>query len=109
MGECSFYALILCSQLTFVKLRFRFELQIGLQTKMMCRYLCSIPELFDVWANEGLEDPIIEERLDGVERTKLSLSFIDKATKKRLLPKRRLKRRLFLPIWHLENGIVVLI
>jgi len=41
-----------------------------------------IPELFDVWSNEGWEDPIIEERLDGVERTKLSLSFMEKATKK---------------------------
>lgn len=50
-----------------------------------------IPELFDVWSNEGWEDPIIEERLDGVERTKLSLSFIEKATKKSDEKKRRKK------------------
>ena len=41
-----------------------------------------IPELFNVWANEGWEDPIIEERLDGVERTKLTLSFKKKTTLK---------------------------
>ena len=39
-----------------------------------------IPELFDVWEKEGWEDPVIEERLDGVERTRLCLSFKKKTT-----------------------------
>ena len=34
-----------------------------------------VPELFTVWESEGWEEPCIEERLDGTERTIVTLSF----------------------------------
>ena len=34
-----------------------------------------IPELFTVWKNENLEEPIIEEQRDIIDRTRLILSF----------------------------------
>ena len=46
-----------------------------------------VPELFSVWKNEGWEDPVIEERLEGVERTRLILSFRKKSVDKKPLIK----------------------
>ena len=40
-----------------------------------------VPNIFNVWADEGWEEPIIEERFDP-DRTVLSLSFLKKVTKK---------------------------
>ena len=34
-----------------------------------------VPELFMVWEKEGWEEPRIDERLDSVERTIVTLSF----------------------------------
>ncbi len=39
-----------------------------------------IPELFNVWEQENFEEPVIEERLDDVERTCLYLPLKKKAT-----------------------------
>lgn len=39
------------------------------------------PNIFNVWADEGWEEPVIEERFDP-DRTILSLSFKKKVTKK---------------------------
>ena len=38
-----------------------------------------VPNIFNVWADEGWEEPIIEERFDP-DRTVLSLSFKKKVT-----------------------------
>ena len=46
-----------------------------------------VPELFSVWENEGWEEPVIEERLEGVERTRLILSFKKKSVDKKPLIK----------------------
>ena len=40
-----------------------------------------VPNIFNVWADEGWEEPIIEERFDP-DRTILTLSFVKKVTKK---------------------------
>ena len=40
-----------------------------------------VPNIFNIWADEGWEEPIIEERFDP-DRTVLSLSFVKKATEK---------------------------
>ena len=40
-----------------------------------------VPNIFNVWADEGWEEPIIEERFDP-DRTVLSLSFVKKQAKK---------------------------
>ena len=40
-----------------------------------------MPNIFNVWADEGWEEPMIEERFDP-DRTVLSLSFVKKATEK---------------------------
>ena len=40
-----------------------------------------VPNIFNVWADEGWEEPVIEERFDP-DRTVLSLSFKKKATVK---------------------------
>ena len=37
-----------------------------------------VPNIFNVWADEGWEEPVIEERFDP-DRTVLSLSFLKKA------------------------------
>ena len=41
-----------------------------------------VPNIFNVWADEGWEEPIIEERFDP-DRTVLTLSFVKKWRKKR--------------------------
>ena len=41
-----------------------------------------IPQLLKVWNDEGFEEPVIDERLDDVERTFITLSFKKKADKK---------------------------
>ena len=41
-----------------------------------------VPNIFNVWADEGWEDPLIEERFDP-DRTVLSLSFKKKVAKKK--------------------------
>ncbi len=41
-----------------------------------------VPELFTVWEQEGWEEPKIEERLECVERTIVTLSFKQKVPKK---------------------------
>ena len=41
-----------------------------------------VPELFTVWEQEGWEEPQIEEQLDSVERTIVTLSFKKKVPKK---------------------------
>ena len=41
-----------------------------------------VPNIFNVWADEGWEEPVIEERFDP-DRTVLSLSFVKKQAKKR--------------------------
>ena len=40
-----------------------------------------VPNIFNVWADEGWEGPVIEERFDP-DRTVLTLSFVKKAAKK---------------------------
>ena len=40
-----------------------------------------VPNIFNIWADEGWEEPIIEERFDP-DRTVLSLPFVKKATEK---------------------------
>ena len=40
-----------------------------------------VPNIFNVWADEGWEDPVIEERFDP-DRTVLSLSFLKKVSEK---------------------------
>ena len=40
-----------------------------------------VPNIFNVWADEGWEEPVIEERFDP-DRTVLSLSFVKKVTEK---------------------------
>ena len=40
-----------------------------------------VPNIFNVWADEGWEEPVIEERFDP-DRTVLSLSFVKKQAKK---------------------------
>lgn len=40
-----------------------------------------VSNIFNVWADEGWEEPVIEERFDP-DRTVLSLSFKKKVTKK---------------------------
>ena len=40
-----------------------------------------VPNIFNVWADEGLEEPVIEERFNP-DRTVLSLSFKKAAIKK---------------------------
>lgn len=40
-----------------------------------------VPNIFNVWADEGWEEPVIEERFDP-DRTVLSLPFKKKVTKK---------------------------
>ena len=40
-----------------------------------------VPNIFNVWNDEGWEEPVIEERFDP-DRTILTLSFLKKQTKK---------------------------
>ena len=40
-----------------------------------------MPNIFNVWADEGWEEPVIEEGFDP-DRTVLSLSFLKKVTEK---------------------------
>lgn len=40
-----------------------------------------VPNIFNVWADEGWEEPVIEERFDP-DRTILSLPFVKKVRKK---------------------------
>ena len=40
-----------------------------------------VPNIFNVWSDEGLEEPVIEERFDP-DRTVLELSFVKKQAKK---------------------------
>ena len=40
-----------------------------------------VPNIFNVWADEGWEEPVIEERFDP-DRTILSLSFVKKQASK---------------------------
>ena len=40
-----------------------------------------VPNIFNVWADEGWEEPVIEERFDP-DRTVLSLSLVKKQAKK---------------------------
>ena len=40
-----------------------------------------VPNIFNVWADEGWEEPVIEERFDP-DRTVLTLSFKKKVSKK---------------------------
>lgn len=41
-----------------------------------------VPELFMVWEKEGWEEPQINERLDGTERTIVTLAFKEKSVRK---------------------------
>lgn len=41
-----------------------------------------VPELLVVWEKEGWEEPQINERLDGTERTTVTLSFKEKSAGK---------------------------
>ncbi|MGN1177312.1 MAG: AAA family ATPase, partial [Roseburia sp.] len=49
-----------------------------------------VPNIFNVWADEGWEEPVIEERFDP-DRTVLSLSFKKSGDKKSAIKKRRQK------------------
>ena len=40
-----------------------------------------VPNIFNVWADEGWKEPIIEERFDP-DRTVLTLSFVKKVSEK---------------------------
>lgn len=45
-----------------------------------------VPNIFNVWADEGWEEPVIEERFDP-DRTVLSLSFKKNGDKKATIKK----------------------
>ena len=45
-----------------------------------------VPNIFNVWADEGWEEPVIEERFDP-DRTVLSLSFKKSGDKKATIKK----------------------
>ena len=45
-----------------------------------------MPNIFNVWADEGWEEPVIEERFEP-DRTILSLSFISKSDEKKATKK----------------------
>ena len=45
------------------------------------RAVSGVPNIFNVWEDEGWEEPVIEERFDP-DRTVLSLSFVKKVTEK---------------------------
>ena len=47
-----------------------------------------VPNIFNVWADEGWEEPVIEERFD-LDRTVLSLSFKKNGDKKVAIKKWR--------------------
>ena len=49
-----------------------------------------VPNIFNIWADEGWEELIIEERFDP-DRTILTLSFVKKATEKKHQKKRQKK------------------
>ena len=49
-----------------------------------------VPNIFHVWAEEGWEEPIIEERFDS-DRTVLTLSFVKKVAEKSARKKRQKK------------------
>ena len=57
-----------------------------------------VPNIFNVWNEEGFVEPEIEERFDP-DRTILTLSFIKKVTKK---DKNNMKK--FLPLCSLMYG-----
>lgn len=50
-----------------------------------------VPNIFNVWEDEGFVEPVIEERFDP-DRTILSLSFIKKQAKKKSDRKKRQKK-----------------
>ena len=50
-----------------------------------------VPNIFNVWADEGWEEPVIEERFDP-DRTVLALSFVKKLAKKTSDKKQAIKR-----------------
>ena len=55
-----------------------------------------VPELFTVWEQEGWEEPQIEEQLDSVERTSVTLSFKEKVPKKsaeKKVPKKKCRKK----------------
>lgn len=55
-----------------------------------------VPELFTVWEQEGWEEPQIEEQLDSVERTIVTLSFKKKVPKKsaeKKVPKKNAEKK----------------
>ena len=45
-----------------------------------------VPNIFNVWADEGWEEPVIEERFEP-DRTVLSLSFVEKSDEKKATKK----------------------
>lgn len=51
-----------------------------------------VPNIFNVWEDEGWEEPVIEERFDP-DRTVLSLPFVKKVAEKGGEKKWRKKRR----------------
>lgn len=68
-----------------------------------------VPNIFNVWADEGWEEPVIEERFDP-DRTVLTLSFKKsgdkKAAIKKLLKRHKCNMIKFLLLWKMEKSMV---
>ena len=63
-----------------------------------------VPNIFNVWADEGWEEPMIEERFDP-DRTVLALSFKKKVPVKKVLEKHKHIMIVFFCLWRRMYGI----
>ena len=62
-----------------------------------------VPNIFNVWADEGWEEPVIEERFDP-DRTVLSLSF-KKSGDKKVTKKHKCNVIKFSNLWNMAKSI----
>ena len=58
-----------------------------------------VPNIFNTWADEGWKEPVIEERFD-LDRTILTLEFVEKQAKKISEEKRAIILRRYMNILH---------
>lgn len=58
-----------------------------------------VPNIFNMWADEGWKEPVIEERFDP-DRTILTLEFVEKQAKKISEEKRAIILRRYMNILH---------
>lgn len=64
-----------------------------------------VPNIFNVWKDEGFIEPEIEERFDP-DRTILSLSFVKRATKKTQEQYEKILAFMKPDIWYKANELV---